>query len=103
MGAFLRTNKTFKNANLILHTLRGVGTPSTKTPKVEMRISDTDARTWTPWMEADLAGIGDYEGSDISVWPQLGSIKPPGRTFELRVTDDVEFTPYWLRYNERTQ
>lgn len=89
-----------KNFNLMLATLRGVGLPSGygSAPVVEMHYSDTDGRTWSNWMEAPLAAMGDFQTK--AIWDQLGALTAPGRLYEFRVTDPVEFTPYAVKYNE---
>lgn len=91
-----------KNWNLMLGALRGVGLPTGygSQPVVEMRYSDGDGRVWSNWMEAPLGVMGDFGEGAKAIWDQLGSVKAPGRLYEFRVTDPVEFTPYIVKYNE---
>lgn len=102
VGVYLPTKANAKNFNLILHTLRGVGkaTGYGSQPVVEMRFSDGDGRVFGNWMEAPLGKVGDFGLTAISTWDQLGIVTPPGRVYEFRVTDPVEFTPYMVKYNE---
>lgn len=93
---------TLRQSNLMLGTIRGVGKATGVTdPVVEMRYSDTEGAFWTNWQTAPLGKMGEYDDGAKAIWSQLGSIKPPGRLFEFRCTDDVNFTPYVVKYNEQ--
>lgn len=92
---------SLRNFNLMLGTIRGVGTVyggDEPNPVVEMRFSDNEGRTFSDWMTADLGGQGEYEAK--AIWWSLGALHAPGRLFEFRCSDPVEFTAYLVKYNE---
>lgn len=74
-----------RNFNLMLECTRGVGNADTPDPVVEMRWSDDNGRTWTGWRSAKLGKVGEYGKKPI--WTRLGSVKAPGRLYEIRMTD----------------
>lgn len=76
-----------RNFNLMLECTRGVGNADTPDPVVEMRYSDNNGRTWTIWRQANMGQVGDYGQKPI--WTRLGSVKSPGRIYEIRITDAV--------------
>lgn len=82
------------NFNVILMATRGVG------GRVEMRWSDHEGHDWSPWLTANLGGIGERGEEAKAVWSMLGGMSPPGRLYEFRCTDDCFFAPYQLRVDE---
>lgn len=91
-----------RNFNVALMCKRGVGlaTGQGSDPKVEMRFSDNQDSEWSDWLPAPLGVMGDRTRAAIALWIGLGSIIPPGRQFEFRCTDPVEFLPYEVKINE---
>jgi hypothetical protein len=74
-----------RNFNLMLECTRGVGNADAPEPVVEMRWSDDNGRTWGGWRPANLGRVGEYGRKPI--WTRLGSVKSPGRVYEIRMTD----------------
>lgn len=97
------TKGTMKNFNLALYTVQGVGNippGPDEQPVVEMRFSDHLGLDYTAWMEAPL-GRHQIRGREaLAVWTSLGAFNAPGRIFEFRCTDFVEFSPYAAAFNE---
>lgn len=95
-------NGMLKNFNLALHCVQGVGTLSGRgsDPVVEMRFSDHLGIDFTNWMEAPLGKHMVRGKESLAMWTSLGSFPSPGRLFEFRVTDPVEFSPYAASFNE---
>ena len=94
--------RAVRNFNLALMCKRGVGlaTGNGSSPHVEMRMSDNQDGDWTKWRPAPLGELGDRTRRAMALWTNLGAIIPPGRQYEFRCTDPVEFLPYELKYNE---
>lgn len=94
---------TLKNFNLALYTVQGVGLMPNgygEDPVVEMRFSDHLGLDFTAWMEAPL-GKHQVRGREaLAMWTSLGAFNHPGRVFEFRCTDPVEFSPYSAAFNE---
>lgn len=96
---------TMRNFNLALHTQQGVGLLGADLakggdPKVEMRFSDHMGQNWTNWMEGNLGKHGVRGKEALAQWTSLGTFPSPGRAFEFRCTDPVEFTPFQVSFNE---
>lgn len=92
-----------KNFNLALHCKRGVGLVPYQygsEPVVEMRFSDGEGYNWSDWLEQPLGVAGDHGETAKAIWMSLGSFPSPGRLFEFRCTDPVQFAPYRLVFNE---
>lgn len=92
-----------RNFSLALHCQQGVGTlPGTRgeRPVVEMRFSDHLGQDWSPWLEAPLGVHGQRGKEALAHWTNLGTFPSPGRAFEFRCSDPVEFTPYMVSFNE---
>ena len=103
VGSFLPLKAgSAKNFNLALDCARGVGLASGygSEPVVEMRYTDHESRNWTAWEPAPLGAMGDATDRAKAIWTQLGAIRAPGRLFEFRCTDPVQFAPYQARFNE---
>lgn len=79
-----------RNVNVMLQCARGAGSLAVPEPSVEMRYSD-DMATWSEWAIQPLGGHGQY--GQRPVWRALGHMRPPGRVYEFRCCDDVEFAP----------
>lgn len=93
---------TLKNFNLTLMCKRGVGlaTGHGSDPQVEMRFSDNQDGDWSDWLSAPLGVLGDRTRASLALWIKLGSMVAPGRQFEFRCTQPVEFIPYEVKFNE---
>ncbi len=76
--------------NLVLHCVMGVGAASGagSAPVAELRYSDDQGRTFSPWRAASLGAMGRYAGR--ARWQRLGQMRAPGRLIEVRVTDPVD-------------
>lgn len=104
VGTYVRhRGPPVKNFKLTLNAIRGVGTATGygSQPVVEMRYSDNEGSKWTDWMEAPLGVMGHPDEEKEATWDQLGVVQTPGRLYEFRVTDPVEFSPYAVKYNEQ--
>jgi hypothetical protein len=84
--------------NVSLACVRGEGSAAVPNPIVSMRYSDDGGRTWTSWAQSGLGAVGNYRYK--ATWRNLGSIYQPGRLFEWRVDDAVNFTVEGATYNE---
>ena len=92
-----------RNFMLALHTQQGVGLLGDgygSDPHVEMRFSDHLGRNWSNWLEASLGAHGVRGKEALAQWTNLGTFASPGRAFEFRCTDPVEFTPFMVSINE---
>jgi len=92
-----------RNFMLALHTQQGVGLLGDgygSDPHVEMRFSDHLGRNWSNWLEASLGAHGVRGKEALAQWTNLGTFPSPGRAFEFRCTDPVEFTPFMVSINE---
>lgn len=98
--AKIPTGDPVRCVNVILLCARGVGltTGQGSNPIVEMRYSDNLGRTWSRWRQGSLGKIGEYEKK--TYWTGLGTMRPPGRLFEFRVTDPVVTTLGGVYVNE---
>jgi hypothetical protein len=67
-------------------------------PVVQMRYSDDGGNTWSIWREMGLGKRGHY-GREVAL-TRLGMMKPPGRLFMLRFTEDVPWRISYARINE---
>jgi len=83
-----------------LHCAVGVGLVSGQgvEPKVGLRYSTDQGKTWSPWMFEDLGAMGQYETRVI--WRRLGRIDAPGIYFEWIVTDPIEVRVSDARMND---
>ena len=72
-----------------LHASLGVGraTGDYQNPQVEMRFSDDQAETWSPWEARSLGRIGAFD--EKPTWRNLGVMESPGRAFEFRCSANV--------------
>lgn len=84
--------------NISLQCVRGVGTSSTPNPVVQMRYSDDGGNAWSSWDAATLGPIGGYRFK--ATWWGLGLMEQPGREFEFKCADPVNFTVESASYNE---
>jgi len=94
---------TMRNFSLALHCQQGVGLLGDghgSAPVVEMRFSDHLGQNWSPWLESTLGAHGVRGKEALAQWTNLGTFPSPGRAFEFRCTDPVEFTPYMVSINE---
>lgn len=89
-GAIWIGDGVHKNTNISLHNVRGVATPGTPDPVVEMRYSDDGGRTYTSWLAGSLGWQGSYRYK--STWRALGIVRQPGRIVEFKVSDPVNVT-----------
>ncbi|MDO9334935.1 MAG: packaged DNA stabilization protein [Caulobacter sp.] len=76
-----------RNFVVVLECTRGVGNADSPDPVVELRWSDDNGRTFGAWRSATLGKVGEYANKPI--WRRLGSVKSPGRIYEVRITDPV--------------
>ena len=97
-GALWTIGGVEKNTNVSLHCVRGIATPNTPDPIVEMRYSDDGGRTFSSWMRGHLGRVGDYNYK--ATWRALGIIRQPGRLWEFMVADSVNVTIEGASYNE---
>jgi hypothetical protein len=67
-------------------------------PRLEMRWSDDEGNLWTDWRPVSMGRQGQYRAP--VVWRKLGLIRRPGRLFEFRATDNVEFRISHAQINE---
>lgn len=93
---------TARNFNITLMCKRGVGLPAGygSNPVVELRYSDNQDADWSEWLTAPLGAMGQTGRASLALWINLGMMIPPGRQFEFRCTDPVEFLPYEAKINE---
>lgn len=91
-----------RHFNLILMCQKAVGkiTGRSIAPVVEMRFSDDLGKSWSIWSEHPLAPMGETGKEWTAEWTGLGQVSPPGRCFEFRCSDPVNFIPYRVKYNE---
>lgn len=87
-----------RNSDVSLQTARGVGTLAVIDPQVELRYADDGGYHFSNWAAKPLGKMGRF-GSRPR-WNSLGFRRPYGRVYELRCTDDVEFTPQALVVDE---
>jgi len=85
--------------NLVLHGLVGQGGPSGPgaAPLVELRWSDDQGRTFTPWRAASLGRRGAYYTRVF--WQRLDCLRAPGRLVEVRCGDPVSLVLSHLEMN----
>ncbi len=85
--------------NLVLHGVLGTGnaTEPGQSPVVEMRWSDDQGRTFTPWRAASLGAQGQYRNRPF--WQRLGLLRAPGRLVQVRCTDPVNFALSHMELN----
>ncbi len=74
-------------ASIVLECARGKAplTGQGSDPLVGMRYSENLGKTWSPWRFRTLGAAGRY--SDIARWNGNGTIRAPGRMFQLKSTD----------------
>jgi hypothetical protein len=75
--------------NLVLHGVVGQGNavdPGAD-PLVEMRFSDDQGQTFTPWQASVLGPLGQYRTR--AYWQRLGLLRAPGRLVQVRCSDPV--------------
>lgn len=85
----------YRNFNVYLHAVRGVGLPVIgygSDPIVEMRYTDHEGQDYTAWLQKKLGTEGERGNSSKAVWKQLKRIQGPGRLYEFRCTDPVYFS-----------
>jgi hypothetical protein len=97
-GALWRAGGVVRCNVVALRCVRGVGTSAVPVPVVAMRYSDDGGHTWTSWFDGELGQIGQYKWK--ASWRYLGSFYEPGRVFEWRVNDAVNFTVEGATINE---
>lgn len=92
---------TLRNFNVVLRTKRGVGVSSGQgsAPVASMRYSDDEGANWSAWTDASLGALGVTGDIAKAVWLHQGTIRAPGRMFEFRCTDPVEYIPYDVKIN----
>lgn len=78
-----------------VETLTGQGVE----PYVELRYSDDRGNTWSTWRQRFLGKQGNYRTR--AIWDNLGTVIPPGRHYEFRVTDPVVTTFDYLMIDEK--
>jgi hypothetical protein len=84
--------------NISIHCVRGVGTPTTPNPVVQMRFSDDAGDTWSSWLQASLGQAGRSKFK--ARWGPCGLIQQPGKLFEFACSDSVNFTLEGASINE---
>lgn len=74
-------------ANVVLECARGWAplTGQGSDPIVSLRWSDDLGATWGAWRPGTLGATGRYQ--DKARWNALGTIRAPGRMFQLKATD----------------
>lgn len=97
-GAIWTTSGRPRLNSVGLQCVRGVGTPDSPEPIVQMRMSKDGGRTFGPWLAGKLGRVGQYYIK--AVWRGLGLIEQPGVLFEWKVVDPVNFTVEGAAYNE---
>lgn len=65
---------------------------------LELKWSDDQGRSWSPWREIPLGSLGHY-GKD-AIARSLGQMRRPGRTFVWRFSGDSPFRVDTAFYNE---
>lgn len=65
---------------------------------LELKWSDTQGRTWSPWRQIPLGAIGKY-GTD-AIARSLGTMRRPGRTFVWRWSGGTAFRADFAAWNE---
>jgi len=84
--------------NVSLQAVRGQGTPATPNPQVALRYSDDGGQTFSSWWFQPFGGVGQHKTK--STWRALGLMQQPGRLFEIRMADPVNFTVQSASWNE---
>lgn len=77
---------------------KGVGDAATANPQIMLRYSDNQGRTWSNEKWKSLGRIGEY--AKRVLWRMLGHGKPPGRIWEVSVSDPVVVSIYGARVND---
>jgi hypothetical protein len=81
-----------------VHATVGEGDNTTPDPQIMLRYSDDQGRTWSKERLRSLGAAGKYNTS--VTWRQLGQIKPPGRIFQISVSDPVKVAIYGATMND---
>ena len=89
-----------RNKNVSLLCTKGVGTATGQgiNPQVEMRYTDEVDGGYSAWAQEALGVQGDRQIK--TTWWGLDAMQSPGRLYEFRCTDPVEFMPYGVTINE---
>lgn len=89
LAAFIKIETgTPRNDALVLHGVVGQGLGANGAPTVEIRWSDDQGRTFTPWRPATMGKQGAYYNR--MAWPRCGVMRAPGRLIEVRCSDQVD-------------
>lgn len=83
------TEGAFVCDNLEVQMSPGTAGPNQEPATLLMRWSDNLGRTFTDWQSTSLGFTGQYDRR--AMWRRGGTIYPPGRIYEFRITDPVPF------------
>lgn len=92
------TGGTRRLNNVSIACVRGVGTVTTPSPEVWMRLSSDGGRTFTSWQAAQLGAQGSYRTK--AVWRNLGLVQQPGVLAQFRILDPVQVIVEGGSFNE---
>jgi hypothetical protein len=99
-SAFIKVEEgTPRCLNIVLHAVMGQGIPTNPgaAPIVEMRYSDDQGETFSPWRAAQLGAQGRYRTR--ALWQRLGLLRAPGRLVQVRCSDPVDVAFSHLELN----
>lgn len=84
--------------NFTVDATKGVGDATTEDPQIMLRYSDDQGRKWSSYRFRSLGKVGEY---DVKIrWRALGRMQPPGRLFEIKISDPVRVAVYGARLND---
>lgn len=81
-----------------VHATKGRGDNDTPYPQIMLRYSDDQGQTWSKERTRSLGAVGAYSAPVL--WRQLGQMKPPGRIWEISVSDPVKVAIYGATLND---
>lgn len=87
------------SVSLYVATGRASANPPADDPVMQMRYSDSGGNIWSAWRNMRLGKRGEY-GSGVIGITRLGTMRPPGRLFHFRVSEEVLCRISWCRVNE---
>jgi len=95
IGERVRCNVLALECATGVSTITGAGSDAV----VEMRETDEVTGDYSDWEACELGETGERQ--DRVAWRQLGQMHPPGRLFEFRCSEPVDFVVYGASLNER--
>lgn len=84
---------------LAIDCTKGQGDNDTEIPQIMLRYSDDQGRTFSNEKWKSLGRSGEYQSPVC--YRQLGMMKPPGRIFQIKISDANRVAIYGARLNDR--